>query len=45
MRISFRKPFDVLLDWLDEKGRIYQTAIFLGGRNDEQVLVRKSGLM
>jgi hypothetical protein len=44
MRLSFRKPFDVRLDWLDDRGKVDQTAVYRQGANNGKVLARQSGL-
>jgi hypothetical protein len=44
MRLSFRKPFDVRLDWLDERGKVDQTAVYRQGANNGKVLARQGGL-
>lgn len=44
IRLSFRKPFDVRMDWLDTQGRVTQTAIYRPGFNDGKVLARENGL-
>src|SRR5262249_40801324 len=45
IRVSFRKPFDVRLDWLGEGGRIDQSAVYRQGVNDGKVLARQHGLL
>lgn len=45
IKISFRKPFDVRLDWLNESGKVDQTAVYRQGFNDGKVLARRSGLL
>jgi len=45
IRFSFRKPFDVRMDWLNDKGVVDQTAVYRQGFNDGKVLARQSGLM
>ena len=45
IKVSFRKPFDVRLDWLGDKGKVDQTAIYRQGANDGKVLARQSGLL
>lgn len=44
IRLSFRKPFDVRLDWLNDKGRVDQSAVYRQGANDGKVLARQTGL-
>lgn len=43
IRFAFRKPFDVRCDWLDDRGRVDQTAVYRAGANDGRVLVRRAG--
>ena len=45
IRLSFRKPLDVRLDWLNDKGKVDQTAVYQHGRNDGKVVARRSGLL
>lgn len=45
IRLSFRKPLDVRLDWLDDKGKVDQTAVYRGGRNDGKVIARRHGVL
>ena len=45
IRLSFRRPFDVRMDWLDTQGRVTQTAIYRQGFNDGKVLARENGLL
>jgi hypothetical protein len=45
IRLSFRKPLDVRLEWLDDQGKIDQTAVYRQGFNDGKVLARQSGLL
>ena len=45
INVAFRKPFDVRLDWLGDKGKVDQTAIYRQGANDGKVLARQSGLL
>jgi hypothetical protein len=45
IRFSFRKPFDVRLEWLDARGGVTQTAVYRRGFNDGSVLARQSGLL
>ena len=45
IRLSFRKPFDVRMEWLDNQGRVTQTAIYRQGFNDGKVLARENGLL
>jgi outer membrane lipoprotein-sorting protein len=45
IRLSFRKPLDVRLDWLDDKGRVDQTAVYRQGMNDGKLVARRSGML
>jgi hypothetical protein len=45
IRLYFRKPFDVRLDWLGSHGNVDQTAVYRQGFNDGKVLARQSGLL
>ncbi len=45
IKFSFRKPFDVRMDWLDDKGKVDQTAIYEEGKNDGKILTKKSGML
>jgi outer membrane lipoprotein-sorting protein len=45
IRLSFRKPLDVRLEWLNDQGRVDQTAVYRQGFNDGKVLARQSGLL
>ena len=45
IKLSFRKPFDIRLDWLGDKGKIDQTAIYQEGKNDGKVRVKQSGFL
>jgi outer membrane lipoprotein-sorting protein len=45
IKLSFRKPFDVRLDWLNDSGKVDQTAVYRQGFNDGKVLARRSGLL
>ena len=45
MRLSFRKPFDIRIEWLNDKGVVDQTAVYRQGFNDGKVLARQSGLL
>jgi len=45
IKVSFRKPFDVRLDWLDEGGRMDQSAVYRQGLNNGKVLARGYGLL
>lgn len=45
IHLSFRKPFDVRMDWLDSQDRVTQTAVYRQGLNDGRVLARENGLL
>jgi hypothetical protein len=45
IRLSFRKPLDVRLEWLNDQGTVDQTAVYRQGFNDGKVLARQSGLV
>jgi hypothetical protein len=45
IRLSFRKLFDVRLEWLNGRGNVDQTAVYRQGFNDGKVLARQSGLL
>ncbi len=45
IKLAFRKPFDIRMDWLDDKGKIDQTAIYQKGKNDDKVAAKKSGML
>ena len=44
IRLFFRKPFDVRLEWLDDRGKVDQTAVYRQGANNGKVLARQSGI-
>ena len=45
IRLSFRQPLDVRLDWLDDKGKVDQTAVYRQGLNDGKLVARRSGML
>lgn len=45
IRLSFRKPLDVKLEWYDSGGKIDQVAVYRQGMNDGKLLARKSGML
>lgn len=45
IRVSFRKPFDVRLDWLDDRGKVDQSAVYRTGFNEGKLLARQYGLI
>jgi len=45
INLSFRKPFDVRMDWLDDKGKYDQTAIYQEGKNEGKILTKDYSLL
>jgi outer membrane lipoprotein-sorting protein len=45
IRLSFRKPFDVRMEWLDDHGDVDQVAVYRRGMNDSKVIARRRGLL
>jgi hypothetical protein len=45
IRMSFRKPLDVRLEWLDDAGKVDQVAVYRQGYNDGKVIVKRRGLV
>ncbi len=45
IRMSFRKPLDVRLEWLDDTGKVDQVAVYRQGYNDGRVIVKRHGLV
>jgi outer membrane lipoprotein-sorting protein len=45
MRLFFRKPLDVRLEWLDDAGEVDQIAVYRHGYNDGKLLARRRGLL
>ncbi len=45
IRLSFRKPLDVRLEWLNDQGKVDQIAVYRQGFNDGKVIGRQSGLL
>lgn len=45
IRLSFRTPMDVRLEWLNDEGKVDQTAVYRQGHNDGKVVARRSGLL
>jgi outer membrane lipoprotein-sorting protein len=45
INLWFRKPLDVKLEWLDNKGKADQWAVYRQGMNDGKLLARKSGFV
>ena len=45
INLSFRKPFEVRMDWLDNKGKIDQTAIYQEDKNEGKILTKDHSLL
>jgi outer membrane lipoprotein-sorting protein len=45
IRLFFRKPADVRLEWLNDKGDVDQTAIYRKGFNQDKLIARRKGLL
>ncbi len=45
IKLAYRKPLDVRLEWLDEHGKVDQIAVYRQGHNDGKVLARKNGML
>ena len=45
IRLSFRKPFDIRMDWLGDKGKISQSAVYQEGKNDGKVLGKANSFL
>jgi outer membrane lipoprotein-sorting protein len=45
IHLSFRKPFDVRMEWVDPQGSVTQTAVYRQGFNDGKVLARQNGVL
>lgn len=45
INLWFRKPLDVKLEWLDNKGKPDQWAVYRQGMNDGKLLARKTGFV
>ncbi|MDQ2856503.1 MAG: DUF1571 domain-containing protein [Acidobacteriota bacterium] len=45
IRLFFRKPFDVRLEWLNDNGKVDQIAVYRQGLNNGNVIARQSGLL
>ncbi|MGH9411774.1 MAG: DUF1571 domain-containing protein [Vicinamibacterales bacterium] len=43
IRLSFRKPLDVKLEWLNKDNKVDQIAVYRQGMNDGKVLARRTG--
>jgi len=45
IRLWFRKPGDVRLEWLDENGKVDQVAVYRQGFNDGKLIARRRGML
>jgi Protein of unknown function (DUF1571) len=45
INLWYRKPLDVKLEWLDNKGKPDQWAVYRQGMNDGKLLARKTGFL
>lgn len=45
IRLFFRKPADIRLEWLNDKGDVDQTAIYRKGFNQDKLIARRNGLL
>src|SRR5258708_33268320 len=45
IRLACGKPLDVRLDWLDDKGKVDQTAVYRQGMNGGKLVARRSGML
>ena len=45
IKLSFRKPFEIRMDWLNEAGKVDQTAIYQKGKNEDKVTAKKGGML
>ena len=45
IKLSFRKPLDVKLEWLNGSNKVDQVAVYRQGLNDGKVIARKSGML
>jgi holo-[acyl-carrier protein] synthase len=45
INLWFRKPLDVKLEWLNNKGKPDQWAVYRQGMNDGKLLAKKSGML
>lgn len=43
IKLYFRKPLDVKMEWLDDKGKVNQVAVYREGMNDGKVLAKRTG--
>jgi hypothetical protein len=45
IRLTFRKPFDVRLEWLARDSRVDQVVVYRRGFNRGRLIVRRSGIL
>jgi hypothetical protein len=45
IRLAFRRPLDVRLEWLDDRGRVDQVAVYRQGANDGKLVAKRSGML
>ena len=45
IKLSFRKPLDVRMEWLNEDGKVDQVAVYRQGFNDGKLIAKKSGML
>jgi hypothetical protein len=45
MRLAFRKPLDVRLEWLNDRGRVDQVAVYRQGANGGKLIARRNGML
>ncbi len=45
IKLSFRKPLDVRMEWLDGGGKVDQIAVYRQGFNDGKLIARRSGMV
>ena len=43
--LSFRKPLDVRMEWLDDRGNVDQIAVYRQGMNDGKLTARRRGVL
>ena len=44
IELSFRKPLDVRLQWLDDNGKVDQVAVYRAGQNGGKLVARRAGV-
>src|SRR5437763_5153850 len=45
IRLSFRKPLDVRMEWLDAQGGVDQVAVYRQGQNDGKLIAHRKGTL